>query len=88
MMYYQDLIGTSEMGSANDFASGIKQQMVHLIHKMRNLVPNRKDLHQYFTEDQVDACKTTKDYFTDLVLQLIVVSEGNKKLVQANIWHL
>ena len=90
MMYYQDHISVSEVLSSTDFAGGIKQQMVHLIHKMRNLVPNRKDLHQYFTEDQVHTCKTTKDYFgLSLNLSKVMVTslESEHRSVSTLEWY-
>ncbi len=40
-----------------------KKLIAHLIHKMRDLIPNRKDLHQYFTEDHMIGCETSTDYF-------------------------
>lgn len=57
MMHYKNYT------SASEEISDIKQLMVDLINKMRELVPSREDLQQYFTEDQVDACNTTADYF-------------------------
>jgi len=43
---------------------GIRQLMVDLIVKMKSLVPNRADLQEYFTEDQIRACDGSSDYFT------------------------
>jgi len=75
--------------SDNDM-EGVKQLMITLISKMRKLIPSRKDLHQYFTEDQVANCKSADDVLSMLLNTSNVMAkslESQQRSVSTIEWY-
>lgn len=68
----------------------IKALMIDLNNKLKNLVPNRKDLHQFFKSDQINACKTLNDYCS-LILNMAQVLmqflESEYRSVSTREWY-
>lgn len=47
--------------------NGIKQLLSDLYQKMKNLVPNRSDLHSHFKQDEIVSCRSTADVIRLLI---------------------
>jgi hypothetical protein len=90
IQHYKAHIDVSKSNGNIDDILNIKCLMVDLIKKMRKLVPRREDLHQLFTKDQVENCKTSRDYF-NLILDnaniMMNFLESEHRSITTAEWH-
>ena len=69
---------------------GIKRLFMDLIEKMRNLVPNRSDLHDHFSSSHVNNCNTTNDFFMLLLSMgdvMVNALESENRSIVTTQWY-